>query len=163
MKSFMDKLNKFLEVALGLIGIAMILVQTYAVFARNVIQVASPWSDEVLKLLFVWTIFIGAAMSFNIDDAICLTLVEDSKPIKSRPAIYGTMKIIQFAAATGVALFMIWHLRTIIGTQMSTGEATTVLKYPLWVMNTGIMVGMILTVFYGVVKLIDCKKYFVKH
>lgn len=162
MKGFVEKLNKVLEVILGTIGIAMILIQTYAVFARNVLQVASPWTDEALKLLFVWTIFTGAAMAFYIDDAICLTLVEDSKMVKSRPAIYGIMKIIQFAGATAVALFMMWHLRTIIGTQMSTGEATTVLKYPLWIMNSGIMVGMIFTVFYGVIKLIDCKKYFVK-
>ena len=162
MKGFVEKLNKVVEVILGTIGIAMILIQTYAVFARNVLQVASPWTDEALKLLFVWTIFTGAAMAFYIDDAICLTLVEDSKMVKSRPAVYGIMKIIQFAGATAVALFMMWHLRTIIGTQMSTGEATTVLKYPLWIMNSGIMVGMIFTVFYGVIKLIDCKKYFVK-
>ena len=162
MKGFVEKLNKVLEVILGTIGIAMILIQTYAVFARNVLQVASPWTDEALKLLFVWTIFTGAAMAFYIDDAICLTLVEDSKMVKSRPAVYGIMKIIQFAGATAVALFMMWHLRTIIGTQMSTGEATTVLKYPLWIMNSGIMVGMIFTVFYGVIKLIDCKKYVVK-
>ena len=162
MKGFVEKLNKVLEVILGTIGIAMILIQTYAVFARNVLQVASPWTDEALKLLFVWTIFTGAAMAFYIDDAICLTLVEDSKMVKNRPAVYGIMKIIQFACAVAVALFMMWHLRTIIGTQMSTGEATTVLKYPLWIMNSGIMVGMIFTVFYGVIKLIDCKKYFVK-
>ena len=162
MKGFVEKLNKVLEVILGTMGIAMILIQTYAVFARNVLQVASPWTDEALKLLFVWTIFTGAAMAFYIDDAICLTLVEDSKMVKSRPAVYGIMKIIQFAGATAVALFMMWHLRTIIGTQMSTGEATTVLKYPLWIMNSGIMVGMRFTVFYGVIKLIDCKKYFVK-
>ena len=158
MNGFMEKLNKALEVILGMIGIAMILIQTYAVFARNVLQVASPWTDEALKLLFVWTIFTGAAMALYIDDAVCLTLVEDSKMVKSRPAVYGIMKIIQFAGATAVALFMMWRLRTIIGTQMSTGEATTVLNYPLWIMNSGIMVGMIFTVFYGVIKLIDCKK-----
>ena len=64
MNGFVEKLNKVLEVILGMIGIAMILIQTYAVFARNVLQVASPWSDEALKLLFVWTIFTGAAMAF---------------------------------------------------------------------------------------------------
>ena len=51
MNGFVEKLNKVLEVILGMIGIAMILIQTYAVFARNVLQVASPWSDEALKLV----------------------------------------------------------------------------------------------------------------
>ena len=45
MNGFVEKLNKVLEVILGMIGIAMILIQTYAVFARNVLQVASPWTD----------------------------------------------------------------------------------------------------------------------
>ena len=158
----MDKLNKVLEALMGLTGVVMILVETYAVFGRNVLQISTPWTDEMLKLLFIWTIFIGAAMSFNIDDAICLTLIEDSKKVKNNPPIYGTMKIIQYVSAVGVAIFMSKHLFTIISTQLSTGEATTVMKYPLWILNLGILVGMFFTIFFGIIKLVDCKKYFVK-
>ena len=49
---------------------------------------------------------------------------------------------------------------TIVGTQLSTGEATTVLKYPLWVLNSGILIGMGLIVAASVGKLIGCAKYF---
>ena len=50
---------------------------------------------------------------------------------------------------------------TIVGTQMRTGEATTVLKYPLWIMNTGILLGLALIVLLGLVKLAGLKEYFV--
>ena len=43
---------------------------------------------------------------------------------------------------------------------MSTGEATTVIKYPLWLMNMGVLVGVILIVIIGILKIIDTLKYF---
>ena len=54
------------------------------------------------------------------------------------------------------------QLFTIVGTQMKTGEATTVLKYPLWLMNSGILIGLALIVILGLVKLAGLKEYFVK-
>lgn len=48
---------------------------------------------------------------------------------------------------------------TIITMQMSTGEASTVMKYPLWVLNSGILVGMALIVIMSVIKLVQCIKF----
>ena len=87
-----------------------------------------------LKLLFVWSIYVGSAILFMNDGLISLTLVEGSIKEK-KPVVYGVLKAIQYIAAIGICGLVTSQLFTIVGTQMNTGEATTVLKYPLWVMK----------------------------
>ena len=162
MEKGINGVKKLFAIIFGFVGIAMILVETYAVFGRNVLKIATPWTDEFLKLLFIWSIFVGAAMSFLDDSSICLTLVEDSAGVRKRPAVYGVLKVIQYVTGFGVSAFMIKHLATIISTQMRTGEATTVMAYPLWFINMGLMVGMVLVCIFAVIKIFDCRKYFQK-
>ena len=162
MEKGLNGVKKLFAIIFGFVGIAMILVETYAVFGRNVLKIATPWTDEFLKLLFIWSIFVGAAMSFLDDSSICLTLVEDSAGVRKRPAVYGVLKVIQYITGFGVSAFMIKHLATIISTQMRTGEATTVMAYPLWFINMGLMVGMVLVCIFAVIKIFDCRKYFQK-
>lgn len=162
MNKVTSKIVWALERLFGLVGIVMILVETYAVLARNILQISTPWSDELLKLLFVWSIFVCSALSFLTDDLISLTLLEDNAKEKGKMAVYGVFKIIQYVAGLGICGLLVYQVATIVSTQLSTGEATTVLKYPLWIMNSGILLGMVLTVIFAIVKLIDCRKYFKK-
>lgn len=150
------------ETLFGFIGVVMILVETYAVLARNVLIVSTPWVDELLKLLFVWIVFVGSALAFQTDDLISLTLLEDNAKEKGKMVKYTIFKIIQYVVALGVSALIVTQMYTIITTQMSTGEASTVIKYPLWVLNSGIMVGMVLIVIMAVVKLVECIKFFAK-
>jgi TRAP-type C4-dicarboxylate transport system permease small subunit len=151
---------KAVEALFGVVGIVMILVETYAVMARNILQISTPWSDELLKLLFVWSIFVCSALAFLNDELISLTLFEDDAKEKGKMALYGIFKVIQYVATLIISGLLVYQIWTIVNTQLSTGEATTVLKYPLWIMNSGILVGMVLTVVFGVIKLVDTAKYF---
>ena len=155
MKNALDKFISGLNFIFGIVGIIMVFIATYAVLARNVLIVSTPWSDELLKLLFVWSIYVGSAILFMNDGLISLTLVEDGYKEK-KPVVYGVLK------AIGICGLVTSQLFTIVGTQMNTGEATTVLKYPLWIMNLGMLLGLALIVILGVVKLIGLKEYFVK-
>ena len=95
--------------------------------------------DELLKLLFVWSIFVCSAMAFLSDDLISLTLLEDRAKEQGKMKKYGVFKMIQYVVALVISGMIVAQLLTIVNTQMTTGEATTVLKYPLWVLNTGVL------------------------
>lgn len=53
MKGVWDKVNSGLNFLFGIAGIIMVLVASYAVLARNVLLVSTPWSDELLKPYFI--------------------------------------------------------------------------------------------------------------
>ena len=156
MKNISTKLVKGAELFFGLVGVVMIMIETYAVLARNVLQTPVPWADEALKLMFVWCIFVGASLAFLSNDLISLTLVEDSFRDKGKKIPYNLMKAIQYVVAIAINSALISQLLTIIKTQMSTGETTTVIQYPLWMLNLGMLVGVTLIVVLAVIKLIGC-------
>ena len=162
MKDVSSKINKVMENIFGYLGVIMILIESYMVFARNVIQVATPWGDEILRLFFIWSIFIVSALAFMSDSLIALTLVEESNMVKKRPAILGIIKLIQYIAALIYSVVLSKQLITILATQIKTGEVTAVLRYPLWILNTGVFLGTVLVVAFAVYKIINCRKYFVK-
>ena len=157
----MKNTNKLVTAAegfFGMVGVVMILVETYAVMARNVLHTPVPWCDEALKLMFVWCIYICSALAFLSDDLISLTLLEDSLKEKGKMIPYNLMKAIQYVIAIIINGALFTQLLTIIQTQMSTGETTTVIQYPLWILNCGMLIGVTLTVVMAVFKLIGCFK-----
>ena len=147
------KMISAIEWLFGLVGVVMILVETYAVLARNVLLVSTPWVDELLKLLFVWSIFVCSAL-------ISLTLLEDRAKEQGKMKKYGVFKMIQYVVALVISGMIVAQLLTIVNTQMTTGEATTVLKHPLWVLNTGVLLGMTLIAVFAIIKLVECFKLF---
>lgn len=56
MNVFVNKINAFMRLVFGGVGTVMIFVASYNVWARDVLQVSAPWTDEALKLLDVWMI-----------------------------------------------------------------------------------------------------------
>lgn len=101
MKNALDKFISGLNFIFGIVGIIMVFIATYAVLARNVLIVSTPWSDELLKLLFCMVHLCWIAILFMNDGLISLTLVEDGYKEK-KPVVYGVLKAIQYIAAIGI-------------------------------------------------------------
>ena len=158
MSSFFEKTEKCFQNIFGLVGIIMILIETYSVLARNVLKITSAGTDEMLKLLFVWSIFICSALAFLSDDLIGLNLVEER--LSTNKKAFGTIKIVQYIFALVLSVFLVIQSIEMLQTQIMTAETTPVLQYPLWIINTGFFLGAVLTVGFAVYKIIECRKYF---
>ena len=155
METINKTIDKVMMAVFGLIGTAMILVASYNVVARDVLRISAPWTDEALKLLDIWMIFVMSAVVFLQDGQISLTLIEDSRSVRSKPEIYHGMKIFQYVLAAVLNFELCKELISIISTQMSTNEVTTVLQYPLYLLNMGMFLGSALTVIFAVIKIAD--------
>lgn len=160
MKDFTAKLLKAAEFILGMVGVAMILIETYSVFCRNVTHWSTPWVDEILRLMFVWIVFIGAAIAYRSDDLISLTLVEDSWKEKKRILPHNVIKMIQYAIALVISVLLTQQEITTMLGQIETGEATQITGYPIWVKSFGILVGFVLMAVIALVKIIRLARTF---
>lgn len=158
MRALISKLDAGVKSIFGYVGIIMILIETYAVFARNVLKAPAPWTDETLKMLFVWSIFICSSLAFMGDELIGLDLLQE-KISKNRKA-YGGLKILQYALGLVFGGFTSYWGLNIIMTQLATGEKTAVMKYPLWIINTGFFIGGLMIVVFALWKIYECRKYF---
>lgn len=158
MKQLLSKLDIGVRTVFGFIGIIMILIETYAVFARNVLKAPAPWTDETLKMLFVWSIFVCSSLAFMGDELIGLDLLQEK--ISANRKAYGSLKIIQYIFGLIFGGFTTYWGFNIIMTQFSTNEKTAVVRYPLWFINLGFLMGSALIVVFALWKLYGCREYF---
>ena len=158
MKGLVSKLDSGVKSIFGYMGIIMILIETYAVFARNVLKAPAPWTDETLKMLFVWSIFVCSSLAFRGDELIGLDLIQEK--IADNRKAYGGLKILQYALGLVFGVLTTnWGLNITL-MQLSTNEKTAVVKYPLWIINMGFLLGSVLLVIFALWKIYDCRKYF---
>lgn len=65
---WMDKLNKLIEVVIGVMLAVMTIIIFYQVLIRFVIssfgfQISAPWTEELARYLMIWLIFLGGAVA----------------------------------------------------------------------------------------------------
>lgn len=151
MKETMNKISKFFTNLLGFAVLVTICVVTYAVAVRP-FKIPAPWSNELVKSIFIWLVFIGSAAAFQSDSLIGLDLVEDM--LAKKPGLQKALKIFQMIFALIFGVFMTTQTWKIISTQITTGEPTPVLQMPLWLVNFGYFLGCALFAIFAVYKLI---------
>jgi len=160
MKKISDRLLRAAEFILGMAGVAMILIETYSVFCRNVTHWSTPWVDEVLRLIFVWIVFIGAAVAYKADDLISLTLVEDTLKSRGKAVPHNILKLIQYVLALTVGVMLTQQELATMLNQMQTGESTAITGYPVWIKSCGILIGFVILVVIIIAKIVRLLRNF---
>ena len=92
------------------------------------------------------------------DELIGLDLIQEK--ISDNRKAYGGLKVLQYTLGLVFGVVTTnWGLNIIL-TQLSTNEKTAVVKYPLWIINMGFLIGSVLLVIFALWKIYDCRKYF---
>jgi TRAP-type C4-dicarboxylate transport system permease small subunit len=145
----MDRLaagfSRLAENLIGYFVVVAICLVTYGVTAR-MLDISVAWTDELLRIIFLWLIFIAAALAYQTDNLIGLDLLNEM--MKKRPGMLLVLKVLQCIGALIFGSFMSMHMLTIISTQFDTGEITPVLGFPLWLVNFGCLLGSVLIVLF---------------
>lgn len=69
------KVWKVLAYIVGALFFAMLCVVTWQVFCRFVLRDSSGWTSEVTMILFVWVIYLGAALAIHDGSQIAMTVI----------------------------------------------------------------------------------------
>ena len=82
MQAFMDKVGKIEYFLVALMIAIMAIVNFLQVVFRYVIEGSLPWSEELLRFLFVWTTFLGAGIGVRKGAHLVLTIIVNNLPPK---------------------------------------------------------------------------------
>jgi len=82
MQAFMDKVGKIEYFLVALMIAIMAIVNFLQVVFRYVIEGSLPWSEELLRFLFVWTTFLGAGIGVRKGAHLGLTIIVNNLPTK---------------------------------------------------------------------------------
>ncbi len=66
---------RVLQKAAGLLMLAMVLVVTIQLVARNFLRVSTPWTEDAAKLLLVWMTFLGSPVVLHKGEHLAVDLI----------------------------------------------------------------------------------------
>jgi TRAP-type C4-dicarboxylate transport system permease small subunit len=87
MKKIADALEKMLKVASVCILVLLVIVVSIQIFARYVLNHSLSWSEELVRYLFIYLIFLGASIVYKQNKHISVSYFFNQLPARMRSII----------------------------------------------------------------------------
>ena len=72
METIISKINKYVEIALGIIMSSVVILTSVEVFLRYIFGKSLLWSNELNRFLFIWLVFLGASVGCYNGSHLCM-------------------------------------------------------------------------------------------
>jgi TRAP-type C4-dicarboxylate transport system permease small subunit len=99
-----SKVNKYIEVLLGILTAILVALISTEVFLRYVFGKSLIWSNEVSRFLFIWIVFLGASYACYNNSHFCMDMILTKVHGKNR---YIMETIIMFFELVIIVVIMI--------------------------------------------------------
>lgn len=145
---FGKKINQIGSVFVGYVGLIGILVATAGVVTRFILKISISWSDELLRTVFIWGYFIGAALCFQEGGIMRLEFIEDSLLRRGHKTVYKWLRVI--SAVINAVFFGVstCFVGSICMQHIARGTTSGTSNTPAWVLPASYGVGcLLITVF----------------
>lgn len=140
------------DLALAAVGAALVIITLVAVFFRYVVNHSLPWSDEVVRYLFVWFTMLGAAVSLRECEHIRVEYFIEMMPAKLRKPVETTIFILVLLLQLALLVLgtaWVWSTR---------GSKTSALQLPLnLVFYAALPTTLLLSLYYTISRLMRGK------
>ncbi|MCH3918264.1 MAG: TRAP transporter small permease subunit [Spirochaetia bacterium] len=126
------------KIFLGILVLLWIILENIVIVTRYVLKISIPWSNELFILMFVWFVFIGAALESIDEKHIAITLLHDA--LKTSRSIY-ILKLVQdflFLVFIAIVCYESWNVCLL---QHHSGQITSILKLPVYISTMSLSVG----------------------
>ncbi|CAM3415069.1 TRAP transporter small permease [Paracoccus nototheniae] len=90
--------------------------------------ISVPWTEELSRFMFIWTIWMGLAASFRSGAHPSLQLIPETAP---RPLLL-IMRVAQVLACVTLFAVVGWHGWSLLNQQIRFGEQSPILQVGMW-------------------------------
>lgn len=155
MVNFGKKLNQVGTILVGCAGLVGILIGTAGVVTRFILKVSISWSDELLRTMFLWAYFVGAALCFQEGGIMRLEFVEESLHRRGHKLGYKVLKL--FCAVVNTLYFGVstYFVGSICMQHIVRGTTSGTSNTPAWVLPASYGVGCLLITVFAVRDIIN--------
>jgi C4-dicarboxylate transporter DctQ subunit len=129
---------------------AVLLVAITGMIALIALQVVSrlmgnsvPWTEELSRFLFIWTIWFGVAASFRTGQHPAVTLLSD---LVTHPASRRLIDLIPAVAAVALFAIVAYYGWDLLAQQILFGESSPILRVGMWLATLPLVLGSALAV-----------------
>jgi len=148
-----QKFNSIIDYLLVAIGLIVTLIMSAQIFCRYVLNESIPWSEEVVRYLFIWMTFLGAAIVLREKQQIRVTYFLDLLPNKVRDRVKDIESLLTRSLILVLAILgLIWLMTSNVAISSSTGAPVNMIIY------SALPVTMILSIIFLMTNRGDKKK-----
>lgn len=105
MKIIRSMFDKCIEaVSIGIFAL-MVLLVTFQVFVRYVLNSPSAFSETLTRYLFVWLVLITSTYAFGKRDHMCISYLKDKLPLKGQRMVNILIEVITFFFAAAIMIY----------------------------------------------------------
>jgi TRAP-type C4-dicarboxylate transport system permease small subunit len=144
MKAFFDFLERVLKYTLVILLTAMTIVVVVGIFARYILLVSIPWTEEIARYLMIWAGFVGFGVAYRKKELIAVRLFIDILPAN-------LFRIALFISDILCSVFLI--VAVVYGIKLSLinmNQLSPASRIPLSIIYSAIPLGCTLYLFFVV-------------
>lgn len=139
---FIRAFNHIEEALLSVAFIAMTIICFTQVITRYIFHFSLPWSEEVLRALFVWSSCLGISLAFRTKSHMGVDALVSLLPIKLKK----TVSLIVYLIVIAFCIVMIYYSFGVTSQQYTTHQTTIALRMPIAYVSVSLIVGFSLTI-----------------
>ncbi|MBU9711639.1 TRAP transporter small permease [Evansella tamaricis] len=148
-----QSLDKVLGIfCVALLGFLVILV-TWQVFTRFVLNNPSVISEELAKIVFVWLVLFGSAYVFGERGHMAIEFLKDKLPLKIKTMVEIFIEVVIFGFAGFV---LVWG--GIIATNLTMTQQSAALQVPIGYLYSALPISGVLILFYCLYNIVEIIK-----
>ncbi|MFN3273650.1 MAG: TRAP transporter small permease [Paracoccus sp. (in: a-proteobacteria)] len=132
---------RIIDAAILLAVLGMVALITLQVGSR-LAGLSVPWTEEMSRFLFIWTIWMGLAASFRTGGHPALQLVPDTAP----RTVLRLIRLVRVGATVVLFGAVGWHGLALLRQQIRFGEQSPILQIGMWWATLPLVIGSVLAI-----------------
>ena len=162
--SFVKSVNRVngvvyaIEKYLAMAGmISLVLLVSIQVVARYLLQVATPWTEELARYAFLWTTYLGCAMCFARKKHVIIDLIDEVGKRSREPKkfAYYLEKLTMIVSMLFLAYFLYKFVTGYFVRIAKMGRTSTAVNLPMVIPYSSVIAGCGLMLWHAFVILIQ--------
>lgn len=152
MKKICDFLEAIISAVLIILGTGMIVVGVMQVVWRYVLKLSLPWSEELMRYMFIWLVMIGISVGVRYKKHVAIDVLADS--------LQGSSKfIVKMIIACCCLVLYFFMIKFGSDFMLSTVKMkSSAMRLPMWCVNLSMPIGEVLALIFQIEEIIEMVK-----
>ncbi len=148
---FIKAFNHIEEALLSVTFVVMTVICFIQVITRYIFHFSLPWSEEVLRALFVWSSCLGISLGFRTRSHLGVDAITNLFPAKYKKIL----SILSYLIVIAFCIVVIYYSISVTSYQYTTNQKTIAVGMPVAYISVSLIIGFGLTIVRVIQVMID--------
>ena len=156
---FDSALARIETVVSTVIFVLMLSMMVVQVTARYLFEFPLPWSEEMIRYMFVMTVFIGAGAVCKYRDHIEIDVISDFvsriRNERTKARVIRAQRMVADLASLATLSIFCWYCYDFVAAMVESDQRSPAMDFPTYIVTGVMFLGVVLMIVHYLVKIVD--------